>query len=86
MAPMMKALSLLSLAIAASASPCPFGDLAERGLLAPEEAESFYVARSEGESAVKAQIKAREVQKRGFAAQEKYYKRQCKSIEETRQN
>ena len=70
----MKAVALLSLASAISASPCPYGDLAERGLLPREEADKFYAARSEGEAAVESQI--RDVQKREHAAQEQYYKRQ----------
>jgi hypothetical protein len=78
MAPMiMKAFTVLSLALAITASPCPYGDLAERGLLPEREAKEFYAARAEGESAIEAQMKARELEKKEeFAAQEKFYKRQ----------
>lgn len=78
MAPsIMKALTVLSLALAATASPCPYGDLAERGLLPEQEAKNFYAARAEGESAVEAQMKARELEKKAeYEAQEKFYKRQ----------
>jgi len=73
----MKALTILSLALAATASPCPYGDLAERGLLPEKEAKNFYAARAEGEAAVEAQIKARELEKKAeYEAQEKFYKRQ----------
>lgn len=65
------------LASIAVASPCPYGDLAERGMLPANEAENFYAARSAGESAVEHQMKQRsELEKREHVAQEKFYKRQ----------
>lgn len=70
----MKVAALLSLASAISASPCPYGDLAERGLLPRDESDKFFAARAEGEAAVEAQM--HEVQKREYVAQEQYYKRQ----------
>lgn len=73
-----KALAVLSLAIATSASPCPFGDLVERGLLPEADAAKFYEARAEGESAVEAHmVEKRELEKKAeYVAQEKFYKRQ----------
>lgn len=65
------AVSLLSLV---SASPCPFGQLVERGEASAEEAAKFYRAREERESAVEEMIS--EVQKREFDQQEQFYKRQ----------
>lgn len=68
-----KTLGLLSLASVVIASPCPYGDLAERGLLPKHEADKFYAARAEGEAAVEAQLHKRKAE---HAAQEQYYKRQ----------
>lgn len=61
-----------------SASPCPYGDLAERGLLPKREADKFFAARDLGEASVEHQLKERseDLQKREFDAQEKFYKRQ----------
>jgi hypothetical protein len=60
------------------ASPCPYGDMAERGLLPRGEADKFFAARSEGEASVQHEMEKRaaEQQKRDFAFQEQYYKRQ----------
>lgn len=68
-----KQLFILSLATAIVASPCPYGQLAERGLPPNEEADKFFAARSEGERAVEAQIKSKRAE---HAAQEQYYRRQ----------
>jgi hypothetical protein len=72
----MKTFALLALATAISASPCPYGDLAERGLLPKEEAAQFFQARAEGEAAVEAQMSSHEIKKRALDDQEKFYKRQ----------
>lgn len=54
----MKSFALLSaLAGLVAASPCPYGQLAESGSLSSEESAKFFAARSEGESAVEAQMK-----------------------------
>ena len=67
-------LSALSIASITLASPCPYGQLAERGELSAEDAAKFYAARAEGSAAVEGMM--HEVQKREFAEQEKFYKRQ----------
>lgn len=74
----MKAYILLSLAVAIAATPCPYGMLAERGLLPKRQAEKFYAAREEKEAAVEAEmLRVREEAKRAeHAAQEAFYKRQ----------
>ncbi|KAF2106878.1 hypothetical protein BDV96DRAFT_637856 [Lophiotrema nucula] len=73
----MKPLMLLSLAAAIAASPCPYGQLAERGALPKTEADKFFAARAEGEAAIEKQmLKAREEKRAEHAAQEAYYKRQ----------
>ncbi|KAF2168491.1 hypothetical protein M409DRAFT_65447 [Zasmidium cellare ATCC 36951] len=64
----------LSLAATAMASPCPYGQLAERGALPETEAKNFFVARAEGEAAVEQQMAA--VKRAEHEAQAKYYKRQ----------
>lgn len=65
---------LLPLATLAAASPCPFGELAERGLLSAEDTDKFLDARANGEAAVERQMKQkREVE---YAQQAQYYKRQ----------
>lgn len=66
----------LSLAASAMASPCPYGQLAERGALPEAEAKNFYAARAEGEAAVEEQMAS--VKRAEHAAQEQYYKRQLK--------
>jgi hypothetical protein len=75
----LQALAALLVAMVA-ASPCPYGDMAERGLLPRAESDKFFAARSEGEAAVEHQLKERaelaELEKREFARQEQYYKRQ----------
>jgi hypothetical protein len=69
-----RCLAALSIASIVSTSPCPHGELAERGELSEEDAAKFYAARSEGPAAVESMI--HENQKREFAAQEQYHKRQ----------
>lgn len=60
-----------------SASPCPYGDLAERGLLPRDDAAKFFAARAEGDSAAEHELKQRSTEQAiEFEAQEKYYKRQ----------
>jgi hypothetical protein len=67
-----------------AASPCPFGDLAERGLLPAADSKKFFAARDLGESEVEHQMRTRsieelekrELEKREHAAQEVFYKRQ----------
>lgn len=73
----MNALLLLSLAGAIIASPCPYGKLAERGELSAEDSAKFFAARSEGESAVEAQMKI--AKREEHAAQAQYYKRQVEA-------
>lgn len=64
----------LGLAATAMASPCPYGQLAERGALSEAEARNFFAARAEGEAAVEEQMKA--VKRAEHAAQAQFYKRQ----------
>jgi hypothetical protein len=61
-----------------AASPCPFGDLAERGLLPDHDAKRFFAVRDLGEAEAEHQLKKREaeIQKREFADQAKFHKRQ----------
>ena len=63
------------------ASPCPYGQMAERGELSAEDAAKFFAARAEGEIFVKRDINAHlEAAKRDeYAAQEQFYKRQLGS-------
>lgn len=70
----MKSFFALSIAALAAASPCPYGQLAERGALPEADAANFYAARAEGESAVKEMMHKREAEV--HAEQEKFYKRQ----------
>jgi hypothetical protein len=73
----MKVTIILSMAAAITASPCPYGNLAERGLLPKEEASKFYAARADKEAAVEAQmLQVRETKRAEHAAQDKFYKRQ----------
>jgi hypothetical protein len=73
----MKAIIILTGAAAIAASPCPYGNLAERGLLPKEEATKFYAARADKEAAVEAQmLEVRETKRAEHAVQEKFYKRQ----------
>lgn len=67
-----KSLIAFSLAALAATSPCPYGQLAERGALAPEDAAKFYAAREAGPST----FDMHDIQKREFDRQEQYYKRQ----------
>lgn len=77
----LKSLALLSLAGSIAASPCPYGQLAERGELSETESANFYAARSEGEAATEAQLKARRsLETRAeHKRQEEFYKRQLLS-------
>jgi len=74
----MKGFTVLSLAAAVLASPCPYGQLAESGVLSKKEAEHFYTVRAEGESAVEAHIAKREAEHNHFKRQEEYYTEQVK--------
>lgn len=65
------AATLLSLI---SASPCPFGQLVERGEVSAEEAAKFYKAREEREAGVEELMS--EHQKRELDRQEQVYRRQ----------
>lgn len=70
----MKFLALLSLAVAVQATPCPYGQLAERGALSAEDTAKFFAARAEKESAVEAEME--KVKRETHARQEAHYKRQ----------
>ena len=70
----MKSFILLSLIGAIAASPCPYGELAERGALSEEGTANFLAARSGGEAAIESQIKAK--REAEHAEQEQFYKRQ----------
>jgi len=71
----MKSFLSIALAAAVAASPCPYGQMAERGELSAEDAAKFFKARSEGETFVKRDMV--DVTKREeHAAQEQFYKRQ----------
>lgn len=74
----MKSFALLSaLAGFVAASPCPYGQLAEAGTLSQEESAKFFAARSEGESAVEAQMKeVKRAEQIEHARQAEFYKRQ----------
>lgn len=73
----LKPLALLTLAGTILASPCPYGQLAERGELSETEAANFYSARSDGETFTEAQLKSRDLHTRKeHAAQRDFYKRQ----------
>lgn len=66
----------------AAPSGCPFGKLFERGELSEEDAAKYLAARTEGESAVHAQMELASAQKTKrdeHAAQEKFYKRQVEA-------
>lgn len=77
----MKSYLVIAWAAASMASPCPFGQMAERGELSPEDAAKFFAARSEGEDFVKRDMDAHlTAEKRDeFAAQEQFYKRQIET-------
>ena len=71
----MKSFLSIALVAAVAASPCPYGQMAERGELSAEDAAKFFKARSEGETFVKRDMV--DVAKREeHAAQEQFYKRQ----------
>lgn len=74
----LSALTLAALASLANASPCPFGQMYERGELSEGDAAKYLAARDQGDAAVKAMMDehAAEKQKRDFEKQEKVYKRQ----------
>lgn len=77
----MKSIFVLSaLASLAAASPCPYGQMAERGELSADQAKNFYDARSNGETAVEEQMetymRSEKREEEVHAAQEQYYKRQ----------
>jgi len=57
-----------------AASPCPYGQLAERGALPAADAKSFFDSRSEGEAAVKKLMRRSTAET--HAAQAEFYKKQ----------
>lgn len=67
-------IAVSALAAIAAASPCPYGQLAERGALPEADAKSFYDSRSEGEAAVK-KLMARSTEE-VHAAQASFYSKQ----------
>jgi len=73
----MKSFLLVALAGMAVASPCPYGQLAERGMLAAEDAAKFFAAR-EKRSEELDDVAVAEIAKRDaeHEAQEQFYKRQ----------
>lgn len=64
----------LYLASSALATPCPYGQLAERGQLNEEDSAKFFAARAEGPVVVEEMM--HEKVKREHAEQEVFYKRQ----------
>ncbi|KAH9845157.1 aromatic peroxygenase-like [Teratosphaeria destructans] len=74
----MKTFAFLALVGAVAASPCPYGQLAERGELSEADAAKFFAARGEGESAVESQM-GLEKRSAEHAAQEQFYKRQVEA-------
>lgn len=72
------AFAFLASAALIQASPCPYGQMFERGELSEEDSAKFLAARSEGNTAVKGMMDAHqaELQKREFEKQEQIYKRQ----------
>nr|ANZ54410.1 heme-thiolate peroxidase HTP6 [Leptoxyphium fumago] len=70
----LKTLPLIALAGSITASPCPYGDMAERGMLSEAEAENFYQARASGETNMPAVTKAKRDAE--YARQAHFYKRQ----------
>ncbi|EMD00520.1 hypothetical protein BAUCODRAFT_172510 [Baudoinia panamericana UAMH 10762] len=75
---LIKFFSLLAIASTTLASPCPYGEMAERGLLPKSEADKFFAARAKREVAVEAQMEVQMKAKRDaeHASQEQFYKRQ----------
>ena len=71
-------LVLLGFGALVNASPCPFGQMYERGELSDADAAKYLAARHEGNTAIKSMMDAHAVerQKREFEKQEKVYKRQ----------
>lgn len=71
-------LVLAAFACFTNASPCPFGEMFERGELSEADAAKFLAARSEGSAAVKDMMDAHaaEKEKRDHAKQHEIYKRQ----------
>jgi len=74
----MKTFAVLSLAAAVIASPCPYGQMAEGGMLSKKDADNFYQVRAEGEAAVEAHIAKREAEHNHFKRQEEFYTQQVK--------
>lgn len=70
----MKSLPLLALAASVAASPCPYGEMAERGMLSDAEAKNFYAARDDGKVEMSAELKVKRDAE--HHAQAQYYKRQ----------
>ena len=68
----MKNFALLTLASVVAASPCPYGALAERGVLPKEEADKFFAAR-DAKNFEDIKLAKRDAE---HAAQEHFYKRQ----------
>ncbi|KAB8343155.1 hypothetical protein FH972_022745 [Carpinus fangiana] len=68
----------LAAASVVNASPCPFGDMAEKGQLSEEQSAKFFKARAEGHPVIENMMDEHTAakQKRDFDHQEKYYKRQ----------
>ena len=71
-------LILNAFAAIVGASPCPFGQMFERGELSDADATNFLAARSEGGAAVKHIVDKHIAEKRvdEYAIQEQVYKRQ----------
>jgi hypothetical protein len=69
----------LSGSVIAAPSPCPYGQLFERGALSDADAAKFIAAREEGEVAVEALAHAEKQKREEHAAQEKFYKRQIEA-------
>lgn len=70
----LRTLAVLFLTASTQASPCPYGEMAEKGQLSAADSAKFFAARAEGSAAVERDM--HEVQKREHADQEKFYKRQ----------
>ena len=72
----LKSCLLAAFVAAVSATPCPYGQLAERGELSEADAAKFFDVRAHGPAAVESLMQAHEIQKREFDRQEQFYKRQ----------
>jgi hypothetical protein len=73
----MKTFYFLASAAAVLASPCPYGDFAERAALPAGDAAKFFAARALGETAVEVQTKQK--REAEHAAQAEFYKRQVEA-------